>query len=156
MLCADCLAFPRIAEQWSLGNMELVLTDHEDVVPAGCIEGMPMKPSPPSLQLNWTSDAAPRNWWMFRLWEAMGPGRRSHRRQLGLGGSWLQWTLGWPKMCCQRIGDSSWMRHLLKQWLRRSLLLAHLEGMAWKWEYGWLGHSCCGCVLGDHSAIDLI
>ena len=54
MLHANCLACPRIAELGSLGNTELVLTDHEDAVPADCIEGTSMKPSLASLLLNLT------------------------------------------------------------------------------------------------------
>jgi hypothetical protein len=54
VLHADCLAHSRIAELGSLGNTELVLTDHEDAVPADCIEGTSTKPSPPSLLPNQT------------------------------------------------------------------------------------------------------
>lgn len=55
-LHADCLARPRIPELGCLGNTELVLTDHEDAVLAGCIEGKSIKPSETSLLMQTFSD----------------------------------------------------------------------------------------------------
>jgi hypothetical protein len=37
------LACSRIAELEFLGNTELVLSNHEDAVPANCVEGTPIK-----------------------------------------------------------------------------------------------------------------